>query len=54
MALASFFETENDNEMDRDSPEVLEQVIPERSAPEPQSRPSGNKKSKSKSKSYSK
>ncbi|XP_034241238.1 NSFL1 cofactor p47-like [Thrips palmi] len=55
VALASFFETENDNEMDRDSPEVLEQVNspPERSAPEPQARPSGNKKSKSKSKSYS-
>lgn len=59
VAVASFFETENDNEMDPDSPEVLEQVTnpPERFVPEPQappqSRPSGTKKSKSKSKSYS-
>ncbi|KAK3919468.1 NSFL1 cofactor p47 [Frankliniella fusca] len=55
VALASFFEADNDTEMDRESPEgepFPMRAEPE-SAPEPQSRPSASKKGKSKSKSSS-
>ncbi|XP_026271916.1 NSFL1 cofactor p47 [Frankliniella occidentalis] len=55
VALASFFEADNDTEMDRDSPEVVPVAMPSEPqlAPEPPSRPSGSKKGKSKSKSSS-
>lgn len=56
VALASFFENENDNALDDDSPVMIEPVSspPEtRPASEPQGKPSGSKKDKAKSKSYS-